>query len=76
MHEPTTVNQACSLEDLLVLMSALIRGQGRRVLVSAPLIDLKQALSDVLVEGKKVIIVSVLTGHAKLQKTYVMIPVE
>jgi len=32
--------------------------------------------SDVLVEGKKVIIVSMLTGHAKLQKTYVMIPVE
>jgi len=57
-------------------MSALIGGQGRRVLVSAPLIDLKRVLSDVLVEGKKVIIVSVLTGHAKLQKIYVMIPVE
>ena len=57
-------------------MSAFIGGQSRRVLVSAPLIDLKQALSDVLVEGKKVIIVSMLTGHAKLQKTYVMIPVE
>ena len=64
------------MEDLLVLMSAFIGGQSRRVLVSVPLIDLKQALSDVLVEGKKVIIVSVLTGHAKLQKTYVMIPVE
>jgi len=33
-------------------MSALIGGQGRRVSVSAPLIDLKQALSDVLV-GKR-----------------------
>ena len=50
--EPATVNQPCSLEDLLVLTSVLIGGQRRGILISAPLIDLKQALGDVLAGGK------------------------
>jgi len=65
VDEPATVNQSCSLEDLLVLLSALIGSQGRRVLVSAPLIDLKKALSDILVEGKDRIMVTILAGHAE-----------